>query len=152
MANELSTLGVSMKYAAETTAGTKPSSFSTAIPNIKSIPSFDSAPETLDVTDLSDTVQRRGIPGLKGLNDSMEFKVNLTKAFHTAWTALMTAYTTAKSSGKAVWFQINIPNFGTFEFSGEPRALGLSSIEVNSVLECSAYIVPNTIDGFTVSQ
>ncbi len=59
MALELSTAGVLLKYACETTAGTRPTTGYTQIPNIKSIPDFNPEPESLEVTDLSDTEWRR---------------------------------------------------------------------------------------------
>ena len=59
MALELSTSGVLLKYAVESTAGTRPTTGYTQVPNIKSIPDFNPEPESLEVTDLSDTEWRR---------------------------------------------------------------------------------------------
>jgi hypothetical protein len=58
MALEISTAGISVSYAVEATAGTKPDTFTT-IPNIKSTPDFNPEPSTLEVTDLSDLVWKR---------------------------------------------------------------------------------------------
>ena len=65
MANEISTAGVLLKYKVESTAGTKPTGAYTVIPNIVSTGELNSEPDNLEVTDLSDTVWRRYIPGLK---------------------------------------------------------------------------------------
>jgi hypothetical protein len=59
MALEISTAGVALKYAVETTAGTRPTTGYTAIPNIKETPDFNPEPSTLEVTDLSDLVWKR---------------------------------------------------------------------------------------------
>ena len=59
MANEISTAGILLKYAVETTAGTRPTTGFTQIPNVKSIPEFNAEPSNLEVTDLSDTVWKR---------------------------------------------------------------------------------------------
>lgn len=59
MALEISTAGVALKYATETTAGTRPTTGYTAIPNIKETPDFNPEPSTLEVTDLSDLVWKR---------------------------------------------------------------------------------------------
>ena len=59
MAQELSTAGVLLKYAVETTAGTRPTTGYTTVPSIKSIPDLNPEPESLEVTDLSDTEWRR---------------------------------------------------------------------------------------------
>ena len=65
MALEISTAGVSLKYCVETTAGTRPTASYTDISGIKETPDFNPEPSTLEVTDLSDTVWKRYIAGLK---------------------------------------------------------------------------------------
>ena len=152
MANEFSTAGARLGYVAETTAGTMPTSGFTKIPNIKSIPEFNETPEVLDVTDLSDTVSRRGIPGLKSLPDAKGFTCNNTSAFRTAWDTLVTAYGTAKAAGKAIWFEISIPNEESFFFSGAPIPLGIDAMEVGNVAELTAYIIPNTVHGWDTAS
>ena len=149
MANELSTAGVSVQYCIETTAGTKPTSGFTVIPNIKSIPDLNPEPSSLEVTDLSDTEWKRYIPGLKDPGGALAFTANNTDAFQTAWAALVTAAETAKASNKATWFEIVVPGLTkSFQFAGIPSDLGLSAIEVDSVLEVDAYVAPNQIDGW----
>lgn len=59
MALEISTAGVTLKYAVETTAGTRPTASYVTIPNIKATPDFNPEPSTLEVTDLSDLVWKR---------------------------------------------------------------------------------------------
>lgn len=153
MALELSTAGITLNYCVETTAGTRPTSGYTNIPNIKSIPDFNPAPSTLDVTDLSDTEWKRYIPGLKDVGGSIEFGANLTKAFKTAWETLVSAYGTAAAASPALatWFEVKVPEFGSFYFAGMPVNLGLSSAEVDSVFEGNVYIIPNQIHGWDTS-
>ena len=55
MAIELSTAGIKVKYAVETTAGTRPTTGYTEIPEIKSIPEFGTDINTLQTTPLSAT-------------------------------------------------------------------------------------------------
>lgn len=148
MAMELSTAGVLLKYAVETTAGTRPTTGYTQVPNIKSIPDFNPEPESLEVTDLSDTEWRRYIPGLKDPGGALAFTANLTTAFKTAWEALVAAFTTAKASNKATWFEIMVPSFGSFYFAGYPSPLGMTAMDVNAVLEIEAYVTPNKIEGW----
>ena len=59
MAMELSPAGVLLKYCVEATSGTRPTQGFTQIPSIKAIPDFNPEPESLEVTDLSDTEWRR---------------------------------------------------------------------------------------------
>ncbi len=152
MAMELSTAGVLLKYAVETTAGTRPTTGYTQVPNIKSIPDFNPEPESLEVTDLSDTEWRRYIPGLKDPGGALAFTANLTTTFKTAWETLVTAFETAKASNKATWFEIMVPSFGSFYFAGYPSPLGMTAMDVNAVLEIEAYVTPNQNEGWGTSS
>lgn len=152
MALEFSTAGVKVLYAVEATAGTRPTTNYTAIPGIKSTPDFNPAPNTLQVTDLSDTEYHRYIPALKDIGGASAFTANLTSEFKTAWEALVTASDTARASGKATWFEIKIPNFDSFYFAGIPTPLGVSAFEVDSVAEVDAYVTPNVIEGWSTAS
>ena len=149
---ELSTAGVLLKYCVETTAGTRPTVNYTQVPSIKAIPDFNPEPESLEVTDLSDTEWKRYIAGLKDPGGALAFTANLTTLFKTAWTTLVSAYTTGISTNKATWFEIMVPNFGSFYFAGIPSPLGMSAMDVNAVLEIEAYITPNKIHGWDTSS
>lgn len=153
MANELSTAGVLVKYAAEGTIGERPTSDYTTIPNIKSTPDLNPEPSNLDVTDLSDTQWKRYIAGLKDPGGALSFGANNTTAFQTAWATLMSAYTTAAASSKAVWFEIMVPGLtNSFYFAGIPSALGLSAMDVDAAAEINAYITPNQIEGWAAKS
>ena len=152
MANELSTAGVLLKYKAESTVGTKPTGAYTVIPNIVSTGELNSEPDNLEVTDLSDTVWRRYIPGLKDPGGAITFTANLTSAFRTAWETLVTADSTARAASKATWFEIMVPSVGSFYFTGVPDALGINAYDINSVNQVDVHIVPNTIEGWGTSS
>lgn len=151
MAQELSTAGVTLRYAASASGSTRPTSGYTPIPGIKSIPDFNPEPENLEVTDLSDTTWRRYIAGLRDPGGALAFTANLTTPFKTAWTALVSAYETAAASNKSMWFEICVPSFGSFFFAGIPSELGMNAMDVNAVLEIDAYITPNQIHGWDTS-
>jgi len=151
MANELSTAGILLKYATESTAGTRPTTAYTVIPNIVSTGEINGAPDSLEVTDLSDTVWRRYIPGLKDPGGALSFTANLTPAFRTAWEAVVTAYE-ALTGGKAMWFEIMVPEVGSFYFAGIPSALGINAYEINSVNTVDVQITPNQIEGWATSS
>lgn len=151
MALELSTAGVTLKYVAEATAGTRPTSGYTAISSVKSIGDLNPEPSNLDATDLSDLEWKRSIPGLKDIGGTVSFTVNMTEAFLTEWAGVVSAFETAsaQSSGKALWFEIAVPGLTkSFFFRGIPVPLGLSEISVDSILEGNAYITPNKIAGW----
>lgn len=137
----LSTAGVTLNYAVEATAGTRPTSGYTEIPEIKSIPELNPEPESIETTTLKETEYKTYIPGLKDLGGSLAFTANLTAETITAWDTLMTAYDTAAAAGKSMWFCIMIPGLTeAMYFPGQPSPMGMPSAEVNAVLEISLYI------------
>lgn len=152
MALEISTAGVALKYAVETTAGTRPTTGYTAIPSIKETPDFNPEPSTLEVTDLSDLVWKRYIAGLKDPGGALSFTANLTNAFKTAWEALVSAYETGIAASKATWFEIAVPTIGSFYFTGIPSELGINGMSVDEVAEIEVYVTPNTIEGWDTSS
>lgn len=145
MAINLSTIGVQLHYAVESTAGVRPTSAAdyTRIYGIKSTPSLNPSPETLETTTMDELEYKTYIDGLKDLGGALEFTFNLTETLISAWDTLMTSYSTAKAAGKSVWFVIIIPGLTkAFYFTGNPSAMGLPETSVNSVLEITNYITP----------
>ena len=149
MAIDLSTAGVSLNYAVETTAGTMPTTGFTKLTGIKAIPDINPEPSSLETTTLDAIEWKTYIPGLKDPGGALAFTANNTETFQTEWAALVAAASTGAESGKATWFAIIIPGLTkAFLFSGDPSPLGLSAIEVDAVLEVDAYITPTAITGW----
>lgn len=143
MAINLSTAGIQLLYAVETTAGTRPTSGYTRIYGVKSTPSLNPAPDTLETTTLDETEYKTYIDGLKDLGGALEFTFNLTENLITAWETLMNAYESAKLTNKSTWFCIVVPGLSkAFYFTGNPSEMGLPETEVNAVLEITNYITP----------
>ena len=143
MAINLSTAGIKLKYAVESTKGTRPTSGYTALTGAKSTPSLNPSPETLETTTLDELEYKTYIDGLKDLGGALEFTFNLTQELVEQWDTLMAAYETAKAAEKATWFVIEIPGLTkAFFFTGNPSAMGIPETSVNSVLEITNYITP----------
>lgn len=143
MAINLSTAGVELQYAVETTAGTRPTTGYTRIKGIKSTPSLNPSPDALETTTLDELEYKTYIDGLKDIGGAIEFTFNLTEELMTAWDTLMEAFAAGKAAGKATWFTIIIPGLtNSFYFTGNPSAMGLPETSVNSVLEITNYITP----------
>lgn len=139
----LSTAGVTIGYATESTAGTRPTTGYIVIPDIKEVPEMNPEPETLETTTLAATEYKTYIEGLKDLGGALSFLANFTSELETAWAALITAYNTAKTTKKAIWFEVKHPGLTkSVFFTGQPSAMGLPSMSVNSVLETNLYITP----------
>ena len=125
----LNTAGVTVGYAVEASAGTRPTTNYIEIPDIKEVPEMNPEPETLETTVLKETEYKTYIEGLKDLGG--------------AWDTLVKAYKTASESNKAVWFEIKHPRLEkSVYFTGQPSAMGLPAMAVNSVLETNLYITP----------
>ena len=140
---DLSTIGVQLHYAVESTAGTRPTSGYTRLYGVKSTPSLNPAPDTLETTTLDELEYKTYIDGLKDLGGALEFTFNLTESLITAWDNLMSAYNTAKAAGKKTWFVIVVPGLtNAFYFPGNPSPMGLPETSVNAVLEITNYITP----------
>lgn len=147
MSIRLSTAGIKLGYAVETTAGTKPTAASayTFLSEIKEIPEINPEPSLLETTTLGETEYRTYIPGLKDLGSALTFLANMTEDFKTQWEALCTASATGKASSKETWFVIQIP--GITEccyFKGEPTSIGVPGATVDSVLEVNVYVTPTS--------
>lgn len=144
MALELSTAGILVKWAVETTAGTRPTTGYATIPGVKSIPEFNPEPNQIDVTDLAETEYHKYIAGLKDIGGAIGLTVNHYADFRTAWEAMYTAWETAKASDKALWIEYAIPGDMSFYYEAIPTPIGFGGAEVDAVLENVAYLTPNS--------
>lgn len=151
MALEMNTIGVKIKYCVETSAGTRPTTGYTNIPDVKSIPEINLTPSTLEVTNLVDKFKRY-IPGVQDPGTDFAMNGNMTSALKTAWASLVSAAASAWASGKSTWFEVAIPNFESFYFAGMPVDLGLSSQAVDAVEEANMHIIPNQIAGWAAAS
>lgn len=145
MAINLSTAGIHLYYAVEESAGVRPTDKAsyTDLVGVKSIPSLNPSPDTLETTTLNETEWKTYIDGLKDLGGALEFTFNLTQDLVTMWDALMEAYEAAKATNKSTWFLIDIPGLteGLY-FPGNPSNMGIPEAAVSSVLEITNYITP----------
>lgn len=149
---DLSTAGIKLLYAVETAAGTMPTTGYTALTGIKAIPDLNPEPGSLETTTLDETEWRTYIPGLKDPGGALAFTANNTEQFQTEWAALVTAAETGKETGLATWFCVSIPGLTkAFCFAGVPSDLGLSAIDVDSVLEIEPYVTPTKIAGWVTA-
>lgn len=145
MSQRVSTAGMYLCYCVETTAGTRPTSGYQIIPEIKSMPSFNPSPNTIDSTTLLETEYMTYVKGLKDLGGALEYGANLTDDLVDFWESLLTAYDTAAAAGKAMWFAVVHPKLekATF-YKGEPAPIGFNEAAVGAMAETTLYITPNS--------
>lgn len=149
----LSTAGVTVGYAVETAAGTRPTTGYTNIPDIKEVPEMNPEPETLESTTLAETEFKTYIEGLKDLGGALSFLANYTTELEDVWTKLVEAYQTAKADNKSVWFEVKHPGLTkSVFFTGQPSAMGLPAMSVNAILETNLYITPTNAPAWEVKS
>ena len=151
MALEFNTIGVKIKYAVETTAGTRPTSGYTNIPDVKNIPEINLNPSQLEVTNLVDKFKRY-IPGVQDPGSDFNMTANQTSTLKTLWASLCSAASAAWNSGKSTWFEVAIPNFDSFYFAGLPVEMGLNAQGVDAVEETALHIIPNQVAGWATAS
>lgn len=140
---QLSTAGVTLNYAVETTAGTRPTTGYTKISEVKEVPELNPEPDNLETTTLEETEWKTYIPGLKDIGGALSFTANLTEQSMEEWEDLVDAYDTAAATNLKVWFCIIVPGLTkALYFTGQPSPMGLPGMSVSSVLETTLYITP----------
>lgn len=145
MSQRVSTAGMYLCYCVESTKGTRPTSGYQIIPEIKSMPSFNPSPNTIDSTTLLETEYMTYVKGLKDLGGALEYGANLTDDLVDFWETLLTAYDTASAEGKAMWFAVVHPKLAKATFyQGEPAPIGFNEASVGAMAETTLYITPNS--------
>ena len=144
MSQRFSTASMKLYYATETSAGTMPTTGLIKIPEIKSIPSFNPSPETIQSTTLEETEFHTYVEGLKDLGGALEFGANLTDDLISVWASCNSAHD-GLTGGAAMWFYILHDGLSkAIAFEGDPSPLGMNEATVGSMLETTLYITPNS--------
>ena len=130
----LSTLGITFGYGVETTASTKPSSFS-QLTRINSIGGISITPETIDASALEDDVEQ-SVAGRASTGGSWEVTINYTPDTADEWDDLITAYNTAHASQKQMWFEVIVPGMtdAFFVIAEPPQEIPMPELSQNSLL------------------
>ena len=139
----LSTIGIKVSYAVETTKGTRPTAGYKHIPDLKSIPSINPAPNTADATTFDNTEYTSYVQLLKDIGGALEITANFTQELFDTWEELVTAYETAIAQGKETWFCFDIPGFEKSAFiTVQPARMGIPEASANALLETTVFITP----------
>lgn len=141
---DLSSAGVKVGYKI---SKDRPTSGWVALAGIKSIPSMNEQPETIDATTLDELEARRIIKGLKAAPSATNFTANLSNVLTKQWREIISDLKEAQESDSdtQLWIVVAIPryDFG-FYFSADPSNLDMPAITVGSVIEIDLYITPTS--------
>lgn len=130
----LSTLGITFGYGVESTAGTKPSSF-TQLDRINNIGGIAMDVEQIDASALEDT-QTKYVAGRADTGGTWNVTVNFTDETATEWETLISDYNTAQASGLNLWFEVILPNQSDafFVVAQPPQQIPMPEIGQNELL------------------
>ena len=139
----LSTIGIKVSYAVETTEGTRPTTGYKHIPDLKSIPSINPAPNTADATTFDNLEYTSYVQLLKDIGGALEISANFTQELFEVWDAMVTEYETAIANSKETWFCFDIPGFEKSAFiTVQPARMGIPEASANALLETTVFITP----------
>ena len=138
---EISSVGAKVKYAFETTAGTRPTTGYRTIPDVTEAPECEMSVEVQDCSNLIDKVTRY-IDGRQDPGGDKAFTLNHTDAAITDWNAMVVEAESKLAQSKRLWFEYDFPGASkAFFWCGKPKALGSSGIKGNSVSTIPAHAV-----------
>lgn len=104
----VSTLGVKLGYALETTSGTKPEEFR-QLERCNSIGGIELSAETIDASALEDYVER-SVAGRQSNGGTWEVTLNFTDEVATQVQTMMDAYHNRSDKTLRMWFEVWNPN------------------------------------------
>lgn len=144
MSQRTTTIGAYVCWAAETTKGQRPTEGYEIIPEIKSMPDLNTAPETIESTTLLEPEYRTYEPGLKSL-DALSYGANMTDDLEEVVEGIITAQNTAAESGKRIWFAEVFPKIKKATFwAGKISNINFAAAEVAAMGDTTIYITPTT--------
>ena len=157
MAGEISTAGIAVYYAIETTSGTCPSTGfkqkeTGATLNINDyitgISGLGADYDMYDITPLSETARHRFVKGLQNNDGSISFNANINPTSRADWQKIITAHA-ALTGGKSMWWEVILPgDTDGFFFRGEPLPMRFPDVEAASAVQGAVQIVENQCTGW----
>lgn len=142
----LSTIGIKVSYAVETEKGKRPTTNYKHIPDLKSIPSINPAPNTADATTFDNLEYTSYVQLLKDIGGALEITANFTQELYEVWNddgGVVDSYEKAIAEGKETWFCFDIPGFDKSAFiTVQPARMGIPEASANALLETTVFITP----------
>lgn len=136
--------GAWVKWKAEATAGTRPTSGYTTLAGVTAVPAFGDDPGTIDVTAINNT-NRVYIFDLPDSSGKVTLTVNDASEFRTSFAAMKSAYNTAAASNKGFWIEYAYPpetGIDSFYYPATVNDLGFGGFEVGAALKNNVNIAP----------
>lgn len=157
MAGEISSAGIKILYAPESTLDTCPSTgfkekAASGTLNIADyvtgISGLGADFDMYDVTPLSETFRHRFVKGLQNNDGSISFNANINPTSRADWGLIVSEFA-ALTGGKSLWWEVILPgDTDGFFFRGEPLPMRFPDVEAASAVQGAVQIVENKCTGF----
>lgn len=140
---EITTVGAKVRYKVETTPGVMPTTGFEELIGVSSAPALDMTVETIDVSDLSDTVTQY-VPGRQDPGGDLQFSLNHSDEAIDAWNTMKAAADAGLVEKKRLWIEYYFPGATySYFFCCRPLKLGNGGMEQNAADTIPAHVVPN---------
>lgn len=136
-----SSAGIKVYYGESADGKTQPTTW-TEIPDVTAIPALGGEPNMLDCTPLSETSNKRYIPGLKDPGGALGYTVNMTPEMLTATDAAAAKSESPKARAFAVAFPAPLSCY--YWYIGEGVEVTPGETEVDGVLQSTFYTSVNS--------
>ena len=159
MAGEVSSAGIKIEYAPETTAGTRPTAAGSykekasagtlkIAEYVTGISGLTAEREQYDVTPLAETRRHRFIMGLEGNDGNLSLSCNINPTSRADWNAIVAEFK-ALTDGKGMWWAFTLPgDTQSAYFRGEPTEMGFPDVESASAVQGAVQIIENEYAGW----
>ena len=161
MAGEISTAGIVIKYCAEATANTRPTTgykekATGATLNIADyvtgISGLTAEFEQYEVTPLSATERHQFIMGLQGNDGNISLSCNIHPTSRESWGAIVTEYE-ALTGGLGMWFEFTLPgDTKSVFFRCTPCPMGFPDVEAAQAVQGAIQLIENNYSGWAAKS
>lgn len=144
----ISTVGIKFGYALESTAGTKPSSF-TMLNRINNIAGIDLSTEQIDASSLEDQITRYIAGRQDAGGGDWAITVNITDETIQEWETLISTYYNRSSNSLAMWFEVWSPYLtkAYYVVAEPPKNIPMSEMGQNSLQTVEITLSVNDFKG-----
>ena len=160
MAGEVSSAGIKIQYAVETSAGVRPTTgykekeagaTLKIAEYVTGISGLTAEFEQYDVTPLAETERHRFVKGLQGNDGNLSLSCNINPTSRADWSAIVTAYE-ALTDGKGMWFAFTLPgDDNSAYFRCIPCPMGFPDVEAASAVQGAVQLIENQYAGWAAN-
>lgn len=143
--NVLTTIGVKVSFATESTPGERPTSGYKWVPGFMSTPDFGGAPDQIETTTFDNKRYKTYKAGLIDLGGALGFGARLSPEFYKKYNEVYEAAKTAYEAepSKATWVCVDIPGWDkSYYIPVELQPIGFPGMELNSSVDITVYMSP----------